>query len=89
VFDAIYDHRDRRLRKEVFDMTRNMGKTDRSIRAVVGIGILALGIVVKSRWGLIGIIPLGTAVLGWCPLYAPFKFSTAKKENTPPSGAAG
>ncbi len=70
-------------------MTRNMSMADRAIRAVVGIIIIVLGIAFKSWWGVIGIIPLGTAALGWCPAYVPFKFSTMKKGKTPPSGAAG
>lgn len=69
--------------KETIEMTCNMGKTDRGIRAVVGIVIIVLGIAFKSWWGVIGILPLGTAVLGWCPIYVPLKISTAKKEKTP------
>lgn len=70
-------------------MTCNMGKADRMFRLVLGIVIVVLGIAFKSWWGLIAIIPLGTAALGWCPLYVPFKFSTAKKEKTSPSKTTG
>jgi hypothetical protein len=58
-----------------------MGKTDRGIRAVIGIVIAVLGIYFKSWWGLLAVLPLGTAAIGWCALYSPLKISTAKKET--------
>lgn len=61
-------------------MTCNIGKTDKIVRIVAGIVIAAAGISFKAWWGLIAVIPLGTALAGWCPLYVPFKFSTAKKQ---------
>ena len=60
------------------DMTRNMGSADRIIRAVVGIGVLAAGYYFKSWFGLIGIVPLATAFIGWCPAYLPFGISTCR-----------
>lgn len=62
-------------------MTCNMGKTDKRIRFVIGIVIAVLGIYFKSWWGLLAIVPLGTAAIGWCALYVPFKISTAKKQT--------
>jgi len=62
-------------------MKCNMGKTDKVVRIVVGVVIAVLGIAFKSWWGLLAVIPLGTAVAGWCALYVPFKISTAKKET--------
>ena len=62
-------------------MTCNMGKTDRGIRLVIGIVIAVLGIYFKSWWGLLAVLPLGTAAIGWCALYAPLKISTVKKET--------
>jgi hypothetical protein len=62
-------------------MTCNMGKTDRIIRIVIGIVIAILGIAFKSWWGLLAILPLGTAAIGWCALYVPLKISTVKKAN--------
>ena len=61
-------------------MTCNMGKTDRVIRAVIGVAIVAWGISAQSWWGLIGIVPLATAAIGYCGAYAPFKFSTLKSK---------
>lgn len=59
-------------------MKKNMGKADRWIRAIIGVAIIAAGIYFKSWWGLIGIIPLGTALISTCPLYLPFGISTKK-----------
>ncbi len=58
-----------------------MGNTDRIIRIIVGVIVIVLGIFFKSWWGAIGLIPLATSLIGWCPLYAPFKFSTMKKSG--------
>lgn len=51
-------------------MTRNVGGMDRILRIVVGlalIGLAATGTV--GWWGWIGLVPLGTALVGFCPLY--------------------
>ncbi len=60
-------------------MKKNIGSVDKIIRIVLGIVILAYGYVEQSWWGLIGLVPLLTAFMGFCPLYAPFKISTDKK----------
>ena len=62
-------------------MQKNVGQTDRIIRIVVGVVILLLGVVFKSWWGLIGVIPLATGILRWCPAYLPFGISTCKTEE--------
>jgi type IV secretory pathway TrbD component len=59
-------------------MKKNMGKTDRIIRILLGLLIGAAGIYFQSWWGLLGLVLLGTALISWCPLYAPFKISTRK-----------
>lgn len=61
-------------------MKCNMGKGDRIFRAFVGIAALGAGFYFQSWWGLLGLIPLGTALVGWCPAYVPFNFSTAPKD---------
>ena len=62
-------------------MTRNIGKTDRIIRVIVGVVIAALGFYYKSWWGLLAILPLLTAFFAYCPLYVPLKISTIKKKK--------
>ncbi len=60
-------------------MKRNIGKTDRVIRIIIGIGIIAIGIYFQNWWGVIGVIPILTAAIGWCPAYIPFGISTIKE----------
>lgn len=57
-------------------MQCNMGKTDRVVRAVVGLALIVLGMIFNSWWGAVGLIPLVTAAIGWCPAYLPFGIST-------------
>ncbi|MDZ7672486.1 MAG: DUF2892 domain-containing protein [Halanaerobiales bacterium] len=57
-------------------MKRNVGSNDKIIRYILGIVIIAIGIMYNSWWGIIGLIPIFTAAIGWCPLYALFKTST-------------
>jgi hypothetical protein len=59
-------------------MKGNMGKADRWIRVIIGLGILALGLTFKSWWGLIGIIPLATAAFGFCGLYTLLGINTGR-----------
>jgi len=51
-------------------MKNNVGKTDKIIRIVIGLAIAVLGIYYQSYWGLLAIIPLGTALIGSCGLYS-------------------
>lgn len=60
-------------------MTSNVGGADKVVRIVAGIVILGLGLAFKSYWGLVGLLPLLTALLGFCPAYLIFGISTCKK----------
>lgn len=65
-------------------MKANVGGIDRIARIVIGlvlIGLAATGTV--GVWGWLGVVPLATGALGWCPPYAIFGFSTCamKKEG--------
>ncbi len=62
-------------------MNCNVGKGEKVFRIIIGLVIGILGIVYESWWGLLGIIPLGTALMGFCPLYSIFKINTCKKEE--------
>ena len=59
----------------------NVGKGDKVFRIIVGLIIGIIGIVYQSWWGLIGLIPLGTALTGYCPLYSMFKMNTCKTKK--------
>jgi hypothetical protein len=52
-------------------MTKNIGNLDRALRIVAGVALIALAALGHiGPWGWIGVVPLGTALLGWCPAYA-------------------
>ncbi len=63
-------------------MTKNVGNIDKILRIVVGVAIIAYGVYAQSWLGVIGIVPLGTALIGWCPLYCPLGVNTTcDKDN--------
>jgi hypothetical protein len=60
-------------------MQCNVGKTDKIIRLVLGIAIIGAGVYYQNWLGAIGLVPIGTALIGWCPAYLPFGISTCNK----------
>ena len=62
-------------------MKKNIGESDRIFRLAAGLIIIIIGIVAKSWWGIVGIIPLTTAALGHCPVYLPFGINTCKLDK--------
>lgn len=63
-------------------MKKNIGSVERAVRIIVGAAVLTLVFVgPQSAWGYLGIVPLATGLLGWCPLYALFGFSTCKQRR--------
>ena len=68
-------------------MARNVGAFDRVIRVLLGIVILGLYGALESPGRyvtLVGLIPLGTGLLGTCPLYQALGISTAKGRGGAP-----
>jgi hypothetical protein len=59
-------------------MVKNMGGVDRGVRALVGLVLIGWGIWSANWWGALGVIPLGTAVVGTCPAYLPFGWKTCR-----------
>lgn len=62
-------------------MQANVGDVDRALRVVAGIVLLSLVFILEGNarwWGLIGIVPIATGLLRWCPAYIPFGISTCK-----------
>lgn len=52
-------------------MAKNVcGAGEKTLRVVIGIIFLAAGWFYSSYWGLIGIIPILTVLVGWCPISA-------------------
>ena len=62
-------------------MKPNVGFTDRAIRIVLGAAILGAGYYFQSWWGLVGIVPLLTAVFRFCPAFLPFGLNTCEKDG--------
>ena len=62
-------------------MNRNVGSVDRVIRIGLGLAIGALGLYFQSWLGLIGLVPLATGLIGWCPAYLPFRVSTCNQRR--------
>jgi Inner membrane protein YgaP-like, transmembrane domain len=62
-------------------MGANMGAIDRSLRIIAGLVVLSLIFFIEGSnrwWGLLGLVPLATGFVGWCPAYLPFGISTRK-----------
>ena len=58
-------------------MKANEGSPDRAVRMIAGIVLISLVFIgPQTPWGWIGLIPLVTGLVGWCPLYAALGFST-------------
>ena len=70
---------------------QNEGTLDRIVRVVLGLAVLSLVFVgPQTPWAWIGIVPLVTGMVGWCPLYALLGVSTCgKKQSQTGSHATG
>ena len=63
-------------------MQANVGSVDKTIRIVVGIAMIAAGIMYQNVWGAVGLVPLATALMGWCPPYSLLGINTCSlKKN--------
>lgn len=68
-------------------MTKNIGNVERIIRIIVGMVLLSLIYFLEGNarwWGLIGLGPIVTASIGYCPPYAWLGISTCAKEAAAP-----
>ena len=60
-------------------MNTNIGSIDRVLRILVGLGLISLVFVgPQTPWGWIGVVPLATALIGWCPAYSLLGIKTNK-----------
>ena len=70
-------------------MKANVGGIDRTLRIILGIALLALCFVpAVGWWGLIGIVPLATGLMRFCPLYPLLGLSTCKACSAAQGGQA-
>jgi hypothetical protein len=63
-------------------MKTNIGSVDRIIRVLIGLAILGAGVAYHSWLGLIGLVPLLTAAVRFCPAYLPLGLTTC---SNPPA----
>ena len=66
-------------------MTRNVGSMDRLIRLVIGVLVLGLYGALEAPWRyvtLLGLIPVGTALTGTCPIYTLLGIDTCSRRGS-------
>ncbi|PCI42791.1 MAG: hypothetical protein COB41_08785 [Proteobacteria bacterium] len=59
-------------------MKTNVGCTDKILRTIVGVGLISWAALGGPVWAWIGVVPLLTAVINFCPLYAILGLNTCK-----------
>ena len=65
-------------------MKVNEGSIDRAVRIVVGLVLISLVFIgPQSPWGWIGVVPLATGLIGWCPAYTLFGIDTCRMKKAP------
>jgi len=65
-------------------MKSNVGGIDRILRIVIGAVLVALAATGQvGVWGCIGLLPLATGLIGWCPPYSLLGINTCKNRNLP------
>jgi hypothetical protein len=63
-------------------MKLNVGGTDRIVRIVAGLALIGLTLTGNiGVWGWLGVVPLATGAIGWCPPYAIFGFNTCSMKK--------
>jgi hypothetical protein len=63
-------------------MKSNVGTIDRTLRIVGGLALIGLAATgTRGPWGWIGVVPIATGLIGWCPAYLPFGLSTCRVDK--------
>ncbi len=63
-------------------MNKNVGSLDKTIRIILGVLIIVVGVLSGSLLGAIGLIPIITGIIGWCPLYPILKINTICEKDS-------
>ena len=64
-------------------MTKNIGDIERIVRIVGGLVLIALAATgTVGVWGWLGLVPLATGLVGWCPPYSLLGINTCKNKKT-------
>lgn len=61
-------------------MTANVGGIDRILRIVVGVALIAWAVLGGPVWAWIGVVPLATGLIKFCPFYPILGMSTCPKD---------
>ena len=65
------------------DMKTNEGTLDRALRVLAGLVLIALTLTgTIGVWGWIGVVPIATGLIGWCPAYTLLGVSTCPMKST-------
>ncbi|HBB40632.1 MAG: hypothetical protein COW73_08375 [Nitrospirae bacterium CG18_big_fil_WC_8_21_14_2_50_70_55] len=68
-------------------MNHNVGSLDRALRITAGLILLSLVFVgPRTPWGWIGLLPLATGIIRWCPAYLPLGIRTCPKDKESQGG---
>jgi O-antigen ligase len=63
-------------------MTKNIGNIERIVRIAAGLVLIALAATnTVGVWGWLGVVPLATGLIGWCPPYSLLGINTCKNKN--------
>ena len=66
------------------NMIPNVGSTDKIVRIAVGASLILLALFgTIGWWGWIGVVPIATALMGWCPAYTLFGIKTCPISKSP------
>jgi hypothetical protein len=63
-------------------MKANVGGIDKVLRIVAGLALIAWAVMGGPVWAWIGVVPLATGLIGWCPAYPLLGFSTCKTKRS-------
>ena len=66
-------------------MPTNVGGIDKAVRIIAGVGLISLFFLLRgdARWlGLLGVVPLATGLIGYCPLYSVLGWNTCGSNTT-------
>ena len=61
-------------------MNNNVGTIDKVLRIVAGLGLISWAVMGGPIWAWIGVVPLATGILGWCPAYTLVGIKTCPTE---------
>ncbi|MCX7896384.1 MAG: DUF2892 domain-containing protein [Rhodocyclaceae bacterium] len=62
-------------------MKTNVGGIDRMLRIVVGAALVIWALMGGPVWAWIGIVPLATGLIGFCPLYPLIGVNTCARDK--------